>query len=85
MLMKMGRPGGLCRWATTSHNYADDQPWDQLSIGNQVTLDSGSPGDWLVRCAVGVKVCVVSRRLTRSRAAGVIFTRQSQRCILRDG
>lgn len=74
--MKMGRPGWALGWATTSHIYADDQPWDQPSSGNQVTLDSGSAGDWLVRCAVEVKVCVVSSRLTRSRAAGVISTRQ---------
>lgn len=66
----------FCRWTATSHNYADDQPWDQPSSGNRVTLDSGSSGDWLVRRAVEAKVCVVSSRLTRSRAAGVIFTRQ---------
>lgn len=46
-----GTAGGLCRWAATSHNYADDQPWDQPSSRNQVTADYGSSGDWLVRRA----------------------------------
>lgn len=68
--------GGLCRWATTSHIYATISPGINRPAENQVTLDSGSVGDWLVRRAVEVKVCVVSSRLTRSRAAGVIFTRQ---------
>lgn len=67
-----------CRWTATSHNYADDQPWDQPSSRNRVTLDSGSSGDWLVLCAVEAKASVVSSRLTRSRAAGVIFTRQNR-------